>query len=99
MRPEFTSPGLPEAMPWKVQIQRKDQAGLLKATVLPDEVPDAWRGMLFAATWVLVPSKEMVSLFKGLIGLFDKYRDFPLDISFAIWPSPCPHWSHATDRL
>lgn len=39
--PEFTSPGLPEAMPWKVQIQRKDQAGLLKATVLPDEVPDA----------------------------------------------------------
>lgn len=29
-----------------------------------------------------MPSKEMVSLFKGLIGLFDKYRDFPLDISY-----------------
>ena len=80
--PEFTSPGLPEAMPWKVQIQRKDQAGLLKATVLPDEVPDAAARNAFLPQQVLVPSKEMVSLFKGLIGLFDKYRDFPLDISY-----------------
>lgn len=80
--PDFTSPGLPEPMPWKVQIQRKQQEGLLKATVLPDEVPDSAARNAFLPQQVLVPSKEMVSLFKGLIGLFDKYRDFPLDISY-----------------
>lgn len=80
--PEFTSPGLAEAMPWKVQIQRKDASGLLKATVLPEEVPEAAARNAFLPQQVLVPSKEMVSLFKGLIGLFDKYRDFPLDISY-----------------
>lgn len=80
--PEFTSPGLPEPMAWKVQIQRKDQTGLLKASVLPEEVPDAAARNAFLPQQVLVPSKEMVSLFKGLIGLFDKYRDFPLDISY-----------------
>lgn len=79
--PAFSSPGLPEAMPWKVQIQRKD-SGLLKATVLPDEVPEAAARNAFLPQQVLVPSKEMVSLFKGLIGLFDKYREFPLDISY-----------------
>lgn len=81
--PESFSPGVNERMPWKVQIQRgKDQAGLLKAEVLPDEVPEAAARNAFLPRQILVPSKEMVSLFKGLIGLFDKYRDFPLDISY-----------------
>ena len=80
--PEPISPGVPEPMPWKVQIQRKDQEGTLKATVFPEEVPEAAARNAFLPRQVLVPSKEMVSLFKGLIGLFDKYRDFPLDISY-----------------
>jgi hypothetical protein len=80
--PEFASPALPQPMPWKLQIQRRDQASLLKATVLPEELPDAAAKNAFLPRQVLVPSKEMVSLFKGLIGLFDKYRDFPLDISY-----------------
>lgn len=79
---EFTSRGLQASMPWTLQLQRKDSTGLLKATVLPEEVPDEAARNAFLPQQVLVPSKEMVSLFKGLIGLFDKYRDFPLDISY-----------------
>jgi ABC-type transport system involved in cytochrome c biogenesis ATPase subunit len=81
--PPFTSPGLPEHMPWDVQIQRsKDASGTLKAKVLPDGVPDAAAVNAFLPQQVFVPSKEMVSLFKGLIGLFEKYRDFPLDETY-----------------
>lgn len=81
--PPFPSPGLPEAMPWHVQLQRsKDESGVLKAKVVPDVVPDAAARNAFLPQQVFVPSKEMVSLFKGLIGLFDKYRDFPLDETY-----------------
>jgi hypothetical protein len=31
---------------------------------------------------IFVPSKEIVSLFKGLIGLFEGYRNFPLDDTY-----------------
>ncbi len=77
------SPGLLEDMPWDVQIQRsKDIAGTLKAKVVPDIVPEAAAVNAFLPRQVFVPSKEMVSLFKGLIGLFDKYREFPLDETY-----------------
>ena len=77
------SPGLPESMPWNVQVQRtKDDAGFLKAKVVPEVVPDSAARNAFLPQQVFVPSKEMVSLFKGLIGLFDKYRDFPLDETY-----------------
>ncbi len=79
----FTSPGLPEDMPWDIQVQRaKDTSGTLKAKVVPDVVPDAAATNAFLPQQVFVPSKEMVSLFKGLIGLFEKYREFPLDETY-----------------
>lgn len=79
---ELVSPSLHVPMPWKLHLQRKDSTGLLKALVLPEGGPDEVVRKAFLPQQVFVPSKEMVSLFKGLIGLFDKYRDFPLDISY-----------------
>jgi ABC-type transport system involved in cytochrome c biogenesis ATPase subunit len=81
--PPFASPGLPENMPWDIQIQRtKATSGTLKAKVVPEIVPDAAAMNAFLPQQVFVPSKEMVSLFKGLIGLFEKYREFPLDETY-----------------
>lgn len=81
--PASKSPGLPENMRWDIQIQRsKDIAGTLKAEVVPVVVPDTAAVNAFLQRQVFVPSKEMVSLFKGLIGLFDKYREFPLDETY-----------------
>lgn len=81
--PEFTSAGLPEPMPWDIQIKRrKDAPDSLKATLLPEVVPDAAAANAFMPQQVFVPSKEVVSLFKGLLGLFDKYREFPLDETY-----------------
>jgi energy-coupling factor transporter ATP-binding protein EcfA2 len=77
--PPFTSPGLPEDMPWDIEIQRaKDTSGSLRAR----GVPDAAATNAFLPQQVFVPSKEMVSLFQGLIGLFEKYREFPLDETY-----------------
>ncbi|MBK7001842.1 MAG: AAA family ATPase [Rhodoferax sp.] len=79
----FKSPGMPESMPWDIHIQRnKDASGSLKASVVPDVVPDTAAINAFLPRQVFVPSKEMVSLFKGLIGLFDRYREFPLDETY-----------------
>jgi hypothetical protein len=81
--PPFRSLGFPESMPWDVQIQRNKEAlGTLKASVVPDVVPDTAAINAFLPRQVFVPSKEMVSLFKGLIGLFDRYREFPLDETY-----------------
>lgn len=81
--PPSTSPGLPESMPWDIQIQRsKDESGTLKAKVLPEVVPDGAASNAFLPRQLFIPSKEMVSLFKGLIGLFETYRDFPLDDTY-----------------
>lgn len=81
--PPAQSPGLSESMPWDVQIQRsKDTAGVLKTIAMPEVVPDAAAMNAFLPRQVFVPSKEMVSLFKGLIGLFDRYREFPLDETY-----------------
>lgn len=77
------SPGMPESMPWDIHIQRnKDASGSIKASVVPDVVPDTAAINAFLPRQVFVPSKEMVSLFKGLIGLFDRYREFPLDETY-----------------
>lgn len=75
-----SSPGLPEAMPWDIQIQRSQEASA--ATLKANVVPDAAAVNAFLPRQVFVPSKEMVSLFKGLIGLFEKYREFPLDETY-----------------
>lgn len=79
------SPGMPEVLPWDIQIQpakgiiqRAISTGILKAKV----VPDAAARNAFLPRQVFVPSKEMVSLFAGLIGLFEKYREFPLDETY-----------------
>lgn len=78
-----TSPGLPESMPWDIQIQRAVEAsGTLKAKVLPQVVPDTAARNAFLPRQVFVPSKEIVSLFKGLVGLFETYKDFPLDDTY-----------------
>jgi hypothetical protein len=77
--PPFRSPGLPEPMPWDIQIKRsKDQP----ARVVAGQVPDAAATNAFVPRAVFVPSKEIVSLFKGLIGLFEGYRNFPLDDTY-----------------
>ncbi|MCK9487880.1 MAG: AAA family ATPase [Xanthomonadales bacterium] len=80
--PELKSPGLPEVMPWKVEIKRQGDADSLKASLLPEIVPDRAASNAFLPRQVFVPSKEMVSLFKGLIGLFETYRNFPLDETY-----------------
>lgn len=77
--PPFLSPGLLEAMPWKVQIERQSSgADGLKAITVPE---DAAKNA-FVPQQVFVPSKEIVSLFKGLVALFEKYREFPLDETY-----------------
>lgn len=81
--PPTRSAELPEKMPWDVQILRSnDASGELKAKVLPEIVPDGAARNAFLPRQVFIPSKEMVSLFKGLIGLFETYRDFPLDDTY-----------------
>lgn len=79
---ESKSPGLPEIMPWKVEIKRRGDDDSLKASVLPEIVPDGTARNAFLPRQVFVPSKEMVSLFNGLIGLFETYRGFPLDETY-----------------
>lgn len=81
--PPSRSAGLPENMPWDVQILRSNGAsGALKAKVLPEVIPNEAVRSAFLPRQVFIPSKEMVSLFKGLIGLFETYRDFPLDDTY-----------------
>jgi len=77
--PPFLSPGLDEQMPWHIKIKRpKNESAKVEAVT----VPDAAATNAFVPRPVFVPSKEMVSLFKGLIALFEKYREFPLDETY-----------------
>lgn len=69
-------------MPWKIGIKRENHEAVVDASVFSVDVNYAREQGAVFPHQVLVPSKEMVSLFKGLIGLFDKYREFPLDISY-----------------
>lgn len=79
LEPVSYSAGLPEDMPWKLAIKRgKQGAGTLDAEVIPDRAAQN----SFLPPQVFIPSKEIVSLFKGLIGLFETYRDFPLDLTY-----------------
>jgi hypothetical protein len=99
--PPFLSPGLPEPMPWKVQIERTRRSRwLLKAKVVPDVVPESAAQNAFLPQQVFVPSKEMVSLFKGLDwACLTSTAIFRWTKPTAIWLSPCPHWSHAKPPL
>lgn len=77
--PEFLHPGLSEDMRWKVQIERSSSSAEgFKAITVPDGAAEN----AFVPQQVFVPSKEIVSLFKGLVALFDKYREFPLDETY-----------------
>lgn len=77
--PASNSVGLHETMAWQVQIQRhKDLPDNLKAKMIPDQAASN----AFLPSQVFIPSKEIVSLFKGLIGLFDRYQEFPLDETY-----------------
>ena len=82
--PGCTFAGMAEQpMSWDIQIRRrKDTPDSLQAKVLPELVPDAAATHAFLPQQVFVPSKEVVSLFKGLLGLFDKYHEFPLDETY-----------------
>lgn len=69
-------------MPWKVEIQQrghKTKLSVLEFTL--DVMYARERGASFPHQ-VLVPSKEIVSLFNGFIGIYDKYKNFPLDVSY-----------------
>jgi energy-coupling factor transporter ATP-binding protein EcfA2 len=71
--------GVEKAMPWAIRLKReKDQHGGVDVTTFPGDA--ATIGVVPRA--VFVPSKEIVSLFKGLVGLFDAYREFPLDETY-----------------
>lgn len=77
--PPSLSPGLDEEMPWKIRLNcRKDELAAIEALQLPEAAPVN----AFIPRSIFVPSKEIVSLFKGLIGLFETYRDFPLDETY-----------------
>ena len=77
--PPFLSPGLDEPMPWHIKIKRpRNESARVEALT----VPDAAATNAFVPRPVFVPSKEMISLFKGLISLFEKYREFPLDETY-----------------
>lgn len=73
------SPGLDEDMPWEIRLNRpKEQPGQVEVIRLPEEAAIN----AFVPRPIFVPSKEIVSLFKGLIGLFETYRGFPLDDTY-----------------
>lgn len=90
--PPPTSPGLAEPMPWDIQIKR-GRAGApsgVEAETLPvvrsgavaETLPVGAAQNAFMPRPVFVPSKEIVSLFKGLVGLFEHYSGFPLDDTY-----------------
>lgn len=73
------SPGLSEDIPWEIHLKRpKEQPGQAEVIRLPDETARN----AFVPRSIFIPSKEIVSLFKGLIGLFETYREFPLDETY-----------------
>jgi ABC-type lipoprotein export system ATPase subunit len=75
----FTSPGLNERMSWDIRLKRsKDQSAKVEAV----QIPESAAANAFVPRPIFVPSKEIVSLFKGLIGLFKTYRQFPLDETY-----------------
>ena len=76
---KLTSAGVEEVMPWALRIKRdKEQRARIEAITIPDVAA----ANSFVPRPTFIPSKEMVSLFKGLIGLFESYRDFPLDETY-----------------
>lgn len=77
--PQLGSPRADEAMHWIVRLKReKDLHGSVDVLNFPADAA----ANSFVPRAVFVPSKEIVSLFKGLVGLFDAYREFPLDETY-----------------
>lgn len=76
------SAGVEEAMPWAIRLKRlnheKGQHGGVDVT----QFPETAAANSFVPRPIFVPSKEIVSLFKGLVGLFESYREFPLDETY-----------------
>jgi hypothetical protein len=75
----FVSPGLSDSMPWVIDLKRpKDKPVKVDSETIPN-------GAVINASPprpIFVPSKEIVSLFKGLISLFETYKEFPLDVTY-----------------
>lgn len=72
--------GMQENRPWKIHIKRQtnDQPAHIELT----DFSTTHATNAFIPLPIFVPSKEIVSLFKGLIGLFETYRDVPLDETY-----------------
>ena len=72
-------PSSEENMQWDISLHTpKDQAAYVEAVYIPEDA--ATNAFVFRP--IFIPSKEIVSLFKGLIGLFQNYRQFPLDETY-----------------
>ena len=71
--------GMEEAMAWDIRLRRAPDGG---ARVDAQALPDSASRNAFVPRSVFIPSKEVVSLFKGLVGLFESFRDFPLDETY-----------------
>lgn len=74
------SAGQSEALPWQLQIKRDKSGAVARVSALTLPIRAAANTVLPRP--IYVPSKEIVSLFKGLVGLFENYRGFPLDLTY-----------------
>ncbi len=78
-----TLPESREAMPWAVRIAPSaGEASRTTSELICDQIPDGAAVNAFVPRQIFIPSKEIVSLFKGLAGLFETYQDFPLDDTY-----------------
>lgn len=66
-------------MAWEIHLTRMKNH---PARVESIRIPESAAINAFVPKAIFVPSKEIVSLFKGLIGLFENYRQFPLDETY-----------------
>ncbi|MBU4263413.1 MAG: AAA family ATPase [Proteobacteria bacterium] len=68
-----------EPMAWEIHLTHIKNH---PAQVESIRIPESAATNAFVPKAIFVPSKEIVSLFKGLIGLFENYRQFPLDETY-----------------
>lgn len=77
--PLSPSRGLPEIMIWEMLLRRtKESSGRIEGNMIPEDAAVN----SFVIPSIFIPSKEIISMFKGLIGLFEAYRQFPLDETY-----------------
>ncbi len=77
--PPSSSLGLDEQMRWEIQIKRSKDA---PAKISAGAIPESAAVNAFVPRSIFVPSKEIVSLFQGLIYLFETFPKFPLDETY-----------------